>query len=573
MKKLALLLFIVVHSFFLIYAQVPEKINYQAVIRNASGDLLIDQDVGMKISILDALTGGNLLYSEEHNTSTNAYGQVELKIGTGSNVSTDFALIDWSSGDKYLKLEVDVAGGTSYQTIGTSQMLSVPFALYANNASKAMLLGTDGVYSTESDTLFVVKDHSGNVVFAIYPDGAELVVDETAKGKVGGFAVSGRTPSKDVYTDYLKVTSDSTVIFIDDTQTKGKVGGFAVSGRTPSKGIGNYFNVSGENTPITINPSEPRVVWFPFKEAFWAGRVLIEHPDSVGFNSLAVGYEAIAKGSNSQSLGYQTRARGDFSTALGYKTQANGTACFAVGGEARNADGTVTGNYTMAGGIASFALGLGANANGIANTSIGLGSSATGLFASTAFGVEAQASAIRATALGFGAKASAEESMAIGVASVASAQNAIAIGIADTAKAVNSLAMGVQSKATGIGAVAIGNYVEANSTGSFVVGQLNDPIGTDNTWNLADPLFVIGNGIFGIPGVISTAVRNNAFTILKNGNMGVGIDEPKRTVHIKDVLRLEPTTAPLTPGEGDVYYDAATHKLMVYDGTTWQACW
>jgi len=601
MRKIALILFFVILTVITVYSQVPEKINYQAVIRNSSGELVTGQDVGIKVSILDETSSGTVLYSEEHAVSTNAYGQVALEIGGGTPASGVFSSIDWGINDKFLKLEVDIAGGTSYVPMGTSQMLSVPYALYADVATTAELLGTEGVYSTSSDTLFVVKDHSGNVVFVVFPDGAQVIVNESvkgsvggfavsgrspskagdvdilkvtvdstriyvidtvaAKGSVGGFAVSGRSPSKGNETEYLRITADSTIIFIDNDPAKGKVGGFAISGRSPSKGVADYFNVSGDTTVI-INPSEPRVVWFPRKEAFWAGRVLIEHHDSVGFNSMAIGFEAVAKGNNSQSLGYQTRARGDFSTAIGYRTQANGNACFAVGGEEHGIDGTATGNYTIADGVASFALGLGANAIGIANTSIGLRSSATGDFASTALGVFAKATATRATAIGFGSVASGEESMAIGVS--------------DTASAQYSLAMGVGSKASGIASIALGSFVEANTAGSFVIGQLNQTFGTGDLWNIADPLFVIGNGTFlGVPGDLSNVARQNAFTILKNGNMGVGVDVPLRTVHINGVMKLEPTTAPLVPSEGDIYYDAALHMLMVYGGDplAWHPCW
>ncbi|NOQ27139.1 MAG: hypothetical protein GQ564_17400 [Bacteroidales bacterium] len=570
MKKRAFILFLLMVTAGLINAQVPEKINYQAVIRNSTGELISSQDVGLKVSILNETSTGSVLYSEEHIAAANAYGQVAIEIGTGTNPSSDFSSIDWAVSDKFLKLEVDIDGGTSYIPIGTTQMLSVPYALFANNtdsarvagmaytASIADVLGSEGVYSTNSDTLFVVKDHSGNVVFAVFPDGAQVIVNESVKGKVGGFAVSGRSPSKSIDENILTVTADSTRIYITDTTAaKGKVGGFAVSGRSPSKGIATYFNVSGDNTPIIINPSESRVVWFPRKEAFWAGRVLIEHPDSVGFNSLAIGYEAMAKGNNSQSLGYQTRARGNFSTAIGFKTQANGVGCFAVGGEERGVDGTSTGVNTIADGTASFALGLGSNASGIANTAIGLRSSATGNFASTAFGVFASATANRATAIGFG--------------SVASAEQALAIGVSDTASAYNSMAMGVGSRASGIAAIALGTFVEANTTGSFVVGQLNDPFGSTDLWNTSDPIFVVGNGIFGIPGVLSTALKSNALAILKNGNMGVGIDTPQRTVHIKDVMRLEPRlTAPLNPSAGDIYFDGSTNTLKVHNGTEWK---
>jgi len=555
MKKLFYLILFVLFASFNGYSQVPEKINYQAAVRNASGEVIANQSVGIRISIIDSIMAGDVLYRETQTKTTNDYGVVNISIGDGASDMGDFSLIEWGLNSKYLKIEVNVGAGLV--DMGTVQLLAVPYALYASSAAN---LGDEKVYSTSTDTLFVVKDNAGDVVFAVFPDGAQIYVDESAKGKVGGFAVSGRNPNKAEPLDIFKVTPDSTRVFFNES-AKGKVGGFAVSGRNPNKAVSSdYFNVSGENTPIRIDPSKASVVWFPKKEAFWAGRVLIEHSDSVGQNSMAFGYEAVAKGNNSQSLGYQTRARGNFSTAIGFRTQANGDACFAVGGEERSSDGTTTGSYTIAEGKASFALGLGAISSGIANTSIGLRSSATGAFASTAFGVYASATEEKATAIGFG--------------SLASAQQSLAIGVADTASAFNSLAMGVGSKASGIASIALGSYVEANSAGSCVIGQFNQVQGTGDIWNLVDPLFVIGNGFFGIPGDFNTAVRQNALTILKNGNMGVGIDTPQRTVHIKDVMRLEPqAVVPSNPQEGDVYFNGVDKKLMVYDGTIWQACW
>ncbi len=258
MKKIAFLFgFILSLLPVILLSQTPENFNYQAVIRNSSGELVTDQDVGIKVSILDETSTGTILYSEEHAVSTNAYGQVAIEIGGGTLDSGDFSSIDWGINDKFLKLEVDIDGGTNYVPIGTSQMLSVPYALYANVATTAELLGTEGVYSTSSDTLFVVKDHSGNVVFVIFPDGAQVIVNQEAKGKVGGFAVSGRSPSKADDIDILKVTIDSTRIYVNDTVTaKGKVGGFAVSGRSPSKNTGNdLLFVTGDSTRITFNKS------------------------------------------------------------------------------------------------------------------------------------------------------------------------------------------------------------------------------------------------------------------------------------------------------------------------------
>lgn len=114
------------------YAQTPEKMSYQAVIRDSNRNLISNQQVGMRISILkDSLTG-NVVYTETQVSNTNVNGLISIKIGGGTNFDT----IDWSSGSYFIKTETDPTGGSNYTIIGTSQLLSVPYALFANNGSK-----------------------------------------------------------------------------------------------------------------------------------------------------------------------------------------------------------------------------------------------------------------------------------------------------------------------------------------------------------------------------------------------------------------------------------------------------
>ncbi|MCB2195349.1 MAG: tail fiber domain-containing protein [Bacteroidetes bacterium] len=217
-----------------IYAQIPDAFNYQAVIRNASDEILSNQDVGIRISIYEGNNPGTNLFSESHSVTTDTYGVISVGIGNGTLISGNFLEIDWTTGNKYLKVEVDEAGGSSYTNMGMAKLLSVPYALSSKSAEN---LGANNIYTPGSDTLFVVKDYDGNVVFAVFPDGAAVYVNEGVKGKVGGFAVSGRSPNKATEEEYLVVTVDSTRIYYKDTiDTKGKVGGFAISGRSPNKG-------------------------------------------------------------------------------------------------------------------------------------------------------------------------------------------------------------------------------------------------------------------------------------------------------------------------------------------------
>jgi uncharacterized protein (TIGR02145 family) len=111
-------------------AQAPQKMSYQAVIRNNSDQLVTNHAVGMRISILKDATP---VYIETQTPTSNANGLVSIEIGAGTIVTGTFAGIDWSTGTYFLKTETDPAGGTSYSITGTSQLLSVPYAFYANN--------------------------------------------------------------------------------------------------------------------------------------------------------------------------------------------------------------------------------------------------------------------------------------------------------------------------------------------------------------------------------------------------------------------------------------------------------
>ena len=120
-----------------VFAQSPQKMSYQAVVRNTSGALVANQSVGMKISILQGSVTGTPVYVETQTTTTNANGLATIEIGGGTIVTGTFAGIDWSGGMYFIKTETDPTGGTNYSITGTSQILSVPYALYAKTAKTA----------------------------------------------------------------------------------------------------------------------------------------------------------------------------------------------------------------------------------------------------------------------------------------------------------------------------------------------------------------------------------------------------------------------------------------------------
>ena len=117
-----------------IWAQSPEKISYQAVIRNTDNELLNNQTIGIQISILQGTTDGSAVYGETHTPTTSSSGLISIKIGDGNTLTGTFENIDWTDGPYFIKTETDPEGGNNYTITGTSQLLSVPYALHAKVA-------------------------------------------------------------------------------------------------------------------------------------------------------------------------------------------------------------------------------------------------------------------------------------------------------------------------------------------------------------------------------------------------------------------------------------------------------
>lgn len=141
MKKLAFLLFIIGGFATALSAQAPQKINYQGTARNAAGQPIANQFIALRISILDSSALGTAVYAETFAITTNALGLYNVAIGNGTVISGNFNNINWALYDKFIKVEMDPAGGTSYVMLGTSQILSSPYALRAESAGKVYVYG------------------------------------------------------------------------------------------------------------------------------------------------------------------------------------------------------------------------------------------------------------------------------------------------------------------------------------------------------------------------------------------------------------------------------------------------
>ncbi len=163
MKKIILLLTLSFSLLNLVNAQTPPNaFNYSAVARNAAGQPIATTTIGIQITILKTSPTGASQYSENHFVNTDAFGLFNLVIGAGAVQSGSMATIDWSNDNYYLKVGMDAAGGTNFLTMGTTQLLSVPYAMYAKSAGS--FSGGTGItitsVSSAGDTLYLSNGQS-----------------------------------------------------------------------------------------------------------------------------------------------------------------------------------------------------------------------------------------------------------------------------------------------------------------------------------------------------------------------------------------------------------------------------
>jgi len=249
-----------------LFAQAPNLLGYQAVVRDASGVPLAETEVTLRLGIHSEAPDGLLLWQEDHNLITGPQGLVNLHIGRNENRTggslEEFSLIEWGASAHFLQVQVNT--GSSFTELGTTELVSVPYALYAREAGttplaeiwsaegenistsfnvgigtgtpagKMEVLGNPG--AQDDDPLFEVKRNDGQPVLSVYNEGVRIWVrDDWVKGTKGGFAVGGFNPAKGETNEFLRVTPDSVRIYVENPQGKASKGGFAVGGFTPAK--------------------------------------------------------------------------------------------------------------------------------------------------------------------------------------------------------------------------------------------------------------------------------------------------------------------------------------------------
>jgi len=473
--KAFVLFFILQSSFFISFGQAPEKISYQAVIRDAGNELVSNQQVGMKISILQGSESGTVVYAETHTPTTNANGLVSVIVGNGTVVDGNIATINWGVGTYFLKSETDATGGTTYSIIITNQILSVPYALHAKTVESF----------TETDPSWSGTNNTDGIIYR--------------EGNVG---IGTNSPSRK-----LEVSgSDIIVNNISIGQGSGNISTNTIMGNMAfQNNISGGMNVSFGKESMFSNRGNSR--------------------------STAIGYQSMYYVDN------RTNGRETYNTALGFESLKGGNNPALNTGRYNTAIGDVA-LFSITSGNNNTGIGfqvLNLNTSGSENTAVGasaLQNNATGEYntASGSLALQSNISGIRNSATGYQSLKSntqGSENTGVGVMSLVSNKsgyNNSALGsdaLNSNISGFGNSAVGFQSGMTNISGnnnTFIGNKADANSSDLSNVSVLGY-----NSKATANNQIRLGNNditsFFCMGAYVGTTTNPPNMTVLQSGQI------------------------------------------------------
>ncbi len=400
---LSAMLLMVINSF---SQNVPQGVNYQGIALDVTGNAIVSTTISIRIGIRSGSATGTLEWEETHSVPTNQFGLFALVIGqgttTGAGSMASFSSVTWGNSSKFMKVEMDPTGGSSYTTMDNSQLLSVPYSLYSlktgsaqNPVSMNDLIDADTTGTQIGKTLKWngtnwVPANDNNSDTALYAWNGSSITD---------WHVAGNTTTA---TDFIGTTNNSDLIMkTNNTEqmritSAGKIGIGTAAPIASVHIMGNdgFISQGTFGSGTVLNPGNGTYMyWYPRRAAFrggymgtgvWANTYIGDYSFAYGYGSNARGFASVAMGqtsgtnmsdSGSVAMGWVCATNGKFACAMGNHATANGDYSVAMG------------RGPLAGGIGSAAIGYHVNALGNYSTCMGYYSTADGDF-STALGTE-----------------------------------------------------------------------------------------------------------------------------------------------------------------------------------------
>jgi hypothetical protein len=346
-SKYCFLLFSLFFFSFVAIAQIPEGINYQATVRNNSGDLLTNSSISVVFEIIKGNVNGSIAYQENHSLTTNALGGFNTVIGTGNATVGSFNSVEWGNDSYFLRVLVNG------NDLGTSQLMSVPYALYAKTSGSKQELSISGsklaisngntvvlpdaddqneiqLLSLSNDTLYL-----SNGGFAVLPSGGLLEEQQdVVRLKKGYDSMNFVIGSPQM--NYDGVSNHNKRMFFNKEKGAFRVGGTGglVSRNWDVDSIGEYSFASGYQSKASGDRSIAMG-----QRAYATGirsTSIGNGNDAIGISSTALGSSNTATGEFSVANGFDTRAEGDLSSTLGYRARSKGYGSISLGYETKS---------------------------------------------------------------------------------------------------------------------------------------------------------------------------------------------------------------------------------------------
>ncbi len=488
-----------------LFAQAPQSFKYQAVARDNSGAVLASANLSFRISIVKGSAGGAAVYTETHLKSTNAFGLVDLEIGNGNPLYGSFAAIDWGKEKYFVSVEMDPSGGNNYQAMGTSQLLSVPYALYAEKVQNNNDADADSTNELQQVTLsngvLSLSKNGGSVTLpsnlTVGDDwGKQTVTTDSTLSGAGTTALPLKISQRSATVgQVLKWNGTTWKPAADETGTGGSnpvgAAGGDLSGNYPNPLIGDGKVTSakladGAVTAAKINQSGAATgqllkwngtAWSPADDAFGSTILNLPFSGTTGTNGPAFQVTHTGATDNDAAVyGFASAGTNQTFGVRGISASSSGTG---VSGEVSATSGNNTGVY----GYSASSSGRGVT--GFAGATTG---SATGVMgrssSSEGQGIWGKAEAV--TGVNYGVVGSTSSSDGYGVYGFAGSKTGLNYGVygsSGSSTGVGVFGMAENSSGTTYGVrglvQSVNGFSGHFSGGKFYVGG-NMGIGTEN---------------------------------------------------------------------------------------------